>query len=190
MEGQSSRWCCMHVDTFANGGARSLDALANGRGEPAGALLTDGGAVEPPVVDVTEATSAETETAARAAVVDEAALLVEDLSAASGAVKLLAVAKTKAKTKTASAKNKAASVDDQAAKCAAEIARLAAENARLETGLGAKKLKADSARGARLEPFFAIVEVRMDKPAAAAAAVSGAEVAPRTGGPQRRISEL
>ena len=178
-----------YVDTFANGGARSLDALANGRGEPAGALPTDGGAVEPPVVDVTEATSAETETAARAAVVDEAALLAEDLSAASRAVEPPAVAKTKAKTKAASAKNKAASVNDRAAECAAEIARLAAENARLEAGLAVKKLKADGARGARSEPFFAIAEVRMGKPAAAAA-VSGAEVAPRTGGPRRRISEL
>jgi hypothetical protein len=180
-----------YVDTFANGGARSLDALANGRGEPAGALPTDGGAVEPPVVDVTEATSAETETAARAAVVDEAALLAEDLSAASRAVEPPAVAKTKAKTKAASAKNKAASVNDRAAECAAEIARLAAENARLEAGLAVKKLKADGARGARSEPFFAIAEVRMGKPAAAAAAaVGGAEVAPRTGGPRRRIPEL
>ena len=52
------------------------------------------------------------------------------------------------------------------------------------------ELKADGARGARSEPFFAIAEERMDKPAAAAAAVGGAEVAPRTGGPRGRISEL
>ena len=87
-----------------------------------------------------------------------------------------------ADTKAASAKTKATSAKT-------EIARLAAENARLEAGLAVMELKADGARGARSEPFFAIAEVRMDKPAAAAA-VSGAEVAPRTGGPRRRISEL
>ena len=97
-----------------------------------------------------------------------------------GAIELPAVADTKA----ASAKTKATFAKT-------EIARLAAENARLEAGLAVKKLKADGARGARSEPFFAIAEVRMGKPAAAAAAaVGGAEVAPRTGGPRRRISEL
>ena len=61
--------------------------------------------------------------------------------------------------------------------------------ARSLDALAVKGLKADGARGARSEPFFAIAEVRMDKPAAAAA-VSGAEVAPRTGGPRRKISEM
>ena len=75
-----------------------------------------------------------------------------------GAIELPAVADTKA----ASAKTKATSAET-------EIARLAAENARLEARLVVKELKADSARGARSEPFFAIAEVRMDKPAAAAA---------------------